>query len=847
MNVPVVRLVMMFALCLPWATVSGEKSAGDDDTTRRTTQADQLFEQGHTTEAKEICESLIQTLPPTSEARAFALNLLSKIYASEGDYDRAINSAQLSADAYKKINDPSGQSHALNNKGIAELQNGSYAAAELDLSEALNLSRSGQDVENQVQVLNNLGSAYFFRGSYSEASGDYEQALNLIRSNHSAPWSDYWLQITKFNQATLLQRLGRYDSAMQAYLEVERSSKALSGNDRAHFYANLGTLYRRLGDPYKALDAYRMAQKLYSTQHDADGEIAVLKNIGIAYALDFDDFQQAARIFGSTLALAQKIHNRREEMQAHLYLGETLLRSHSMDRARMEFIQAGSLATELATPEERWKSLYGIGQIEAAEGNREAAERTFRDAISLIEQTRSQLQLSALRSDFFADKREVYDALISILMKKNDLKEGFLFLERSRSRNFQDRLKGNQTVSAPTLQEAQAKLPEATALIEFWIAGDQVGFIWCTHEQAGIELGKLTAAQQTRIQMVLGGMPNNLKGSPDEIVAAFAPIFPSQWPWPATIQHLVIVPDGWSTYLPFDLLRAENDKAFFLQGCDISYLPSAAFMFRNAARPRIRWPWERELVAFGDPLPHDSKGGGDESENNFAAQRLAYSGMEIDDVVKLSSGTVKVFAQSADLKEEFLGGAANTASVLHISTHAFADGNSPENSRLLFSSKSAASPPSYVFLRELYDLDLTRVELATISACDTERGKLVRGEGAQTFSRALLSAGAASSVTTLWRVNDQTTAEFMKLFYYFLLREHLPKAEALRRTKLKLLNSKSNLADPAVWAAFVLNGDGRSPMPRVISWSELSAATVLLLSLIFLAARSLRSGGRGHR
>jgi CHAT domain-containing protein len=206
-----------------------------------------------------------------------------------------------------------------------------------------------------------------------------------------------------------------------------------------------------------------------------------------------------------------------------------------------------------------------------------------------------------------------------------------------------------------------------------------------------------------------------------------------------------------------------------------------------------------------------------------------------------------VFAQAADSKERFLGGEANTAPILHISTHAFADGNSPENSRLLFSSKDAATPPSYVFLRELYDLDLTRVNLVTISACDTERGKLVRGEGAQTFSRALLSAGASSSVTTLWRVDDRTTAEFIRLFYHFLLRERLPKAEALRRAKLKLLNSKSTLADPAVWAAFVLNGDGASPTPRVISWYELSTATLALLALIFLATRSLRSSGRRHR
>jgi CHAT domain-containing protein len=408
-------------------------------------------------------------------------------------------------------------------------------------------------------------------------------------------------------------------------------------------------------------------------------------------------------------------------------------------------------------------------------------------------------------------------------------------------------LKSNQTVSAPTLQEVQAKLPESTALIESWVAGDQVGFIWCTREQAGLELRKLAAAQQTTIQMVLRGMPNNLKGSSDEISRAFAPIFRSQWPWPSTTQHLVVVPDGWLSYLPFDLLRAENDKTVLLEGCDISYLPSAAFMFRAVSAPRIRWPWERELVAFGDPLPPVAQGTEDEPENGFAAQRLAYSGREIEEIAKLSSGSVKVFVQGADSKEGFLGGAANAAPILHISTHAFADGNNPENSRLLFSSKSAASPPSYVFLRELHDLDLTRVNLATISACDTERGKMVRGEGAQTFSRALLSAGASSSVTTLWRVGDQTTAEFMNLFYYFLLKEHLPKAEALRRAKLKLLRSRSNLADPAVWAAFVLNGDGASPAPRVISWSELLAATALLLALIVLVARSLGSGGRGHR
>jgi len=51
--------------------------------------------------------------------------------------------------------------------------------------------------------------------------------------------------------------------------------------------------------------------------------------------------------------------------------------------------------------------------------------------------------------------------------------------------------------------------------------------------------------------------------------------------------------------------------------------------------------------------------------------------------------------------------------------------------------------PTYLFLKELYDLDLRGVDLATLSACDTEQGKSVGAARAwQSFSRALLAAGA---------------------------------------------------------------------------------------------------------
>jgi hypothetical protein len=96
-------------------------------------------------------------------------------------------------------------------------------------------------------------------------------------------------------------------------------------------------------------------------------------------------------------------------------------------------------------------------------------------------------------------------------------------------------------------------------------------------------------------------------------------------------------------------------------------------------------------------------------------------------------------------------------------------------------------------------------------------------------------AGSRSALTTLWRVDDQPTAEFMKQFYHYSLQKSLPKAEALRSAKLKLLHSGTALANPVHWAAFALNGDGLNPLPRFISWRTIAAAALVLTILVALS------------
>jgi CHAT domain-containing protein len=281
--------------------------------------------------------------------------------------------------------------------------------------------------------------------------------------------------------------------------------------------------------------------------------------------------------------------------------------------------------------------------------------------------------------------------------------------------------------------------------------------------------------------------------------------------------------------VPFDLVPlSPGSDTLLIEKYDISYLPTAALLRRSSgARGELRFPWMRELVAFGDPSIPGQGRAQQSLDNSGSLAALPYAAEEIENLARVARGRSEIHTGTADLKSAFMAGQSRRAPILHLSTHAFADADIPENSRILFSPKSADGVPDYLFLRELYDLDLSEVNLATISACDTERGKMIRGEGVQAFSRALLVAGSRSSVTTLWRVADQPTSEFMKQFYYYALIQGQSKAEALRSAKLAFLHSTTELANPAHWAAFVINGDGAGTLPYFVSWGELAAAAAI--------------------
>jgi CHAT domain-containing protein len=217
--------------------------------------------------------------------------------------------------------------------------------------------------------------------------------------------------------------------------------------------------------------------------------------------------------------------------------------------------------------------------------------------------------------------------------------------------------------------------------------------------------------------------------------------------------------------------------------------------------------------------------------------RLSAAGDEVREVASQLAGRAALYLGPDDRKALLLE--PSPAPILHIATHAMADTNAMEQSRIVFSPPARSdSGADYLFLKEAYDLPLKGLELAVLSACDTERGQLVRGEGVQSFSRAFIAAGARSAVSTLWRVADRPTAEFMGLFYHHL-QQGLARDEALRQTKLSFATSGTALADPHYWAAFVLTGDALRPVPRAVRWLTilLPPGLVAAIASVLLARR----------
>ncbi len=128
-----------------------------------------------------------------------------------------------------------------------------------------------------------------------------------------------------------------------------------------------------------------------------------------------------------------------------------------------------------------------------------------------------------------------------------------------------------------------------------------------------------------------------------------------------------------------------------------------------------------------------------------------------------------------------------------------------------------ANPESFesgeLLAADIVQLDLRGTALAVLSACDTGRGQIIPGEAVWGLQLAVRLAGAASVVMSLWRVDDDATAELMDAFYDRIL-HGLSVGAALRAASKAV---RSHAPHPRYWAPFICLGDSRPLVAQLLN------------------------------
>jgi CHAT domain-containing protein len=181
---------------------------------------------------------------------------------------------------------------------------------------------------------------------------------------------------------------------------------------------------------------------------------------------------------------------------------------------------------------------------------------------------------------------------------------------------------------------------------------------------------------------------------------------------------------------------------------------------------------------------------------------LQSSEEEAKNVARIFGG--KVISGKRATKINFLKHTSD-GSVLHLAMHAIIDNEYPMDSKLVFSQSNNTKNNNFLKTYEIYNINL-HSPLIVLSACNTGNGELIKGEGIISLARGFVYAGCPSMVITLWSIADQSSCEFMQLFYKNL-KYNVNIDKALQQAKIQYIENSDNIfSNPFYWAGFIQIG-----------------------------------------
>jgi CHAT domain-containing protein len=391
----------------------------------------------------------------------------------------------------------------------------------------------------------------------------------------------------------------------------------------------------------------------------------------------------------------------------------------------------------------------------------------------------------------------------------------------------------------------QHLLDEDTVLLEYWL-GEERSVVWAVTRDA-IEAATLAPRARigalARLAYAEQATPetSTTPAGPATVELSDAVLAPVSRRVQA--KRVLIVSDGVLLNVAFAALvmpaKPGEPRRLLIEDHEIAYAPSVSAVAAqrassSATRHGVNWT----VAVIADPVfsrddPRVRGVARDESlttESRHREQpadraeresgvrtpaaplpRLSFSRAEAESIVRLlpSSQVMKAVGFDAS-RATVTSGALAHSRIVHFATHGLLDPLHPLLSGIVLSLVDDRGEPQdgFLSLHDVYNLQLP-VELVVLSACHTAFSEESDIHGLVGLTRGFMHAGAPRVIASLWKIDDEATAELMRHFYEHLLSaQTVSAASALRAAQSELQRSR-RWKSPYYWAGFVLQGDWR--------------------------------------
>src|SRR6266704_4774415 len=425
----------------------------------------------HLQQAIEIASTLND-----KELEGSARNNLGLVFDERGDYKQSLEQYQRALELHRSTHFERGEGDTLGNIGGVHLLLGKFKEAlpyyqhALAISERLGLKPASSD------DLGNIALCLAGTGDIDGALKTFDHALEVAHETGLPKEEADWHK----GKGTTLVGLGRFDAALREYAAAEQVyEQAGLKRELVEALADTGNLYELLGDAIGAEErferALRLAREIGNTSGESAGLLAMgdLERRRKKYELADTHFKQALKkALGAgeegtvVSALLQQAMNNLDRKQyesamrtasegkevakrsgnvpalalSRYTLGEVRRSQGQFQQAIEEYSAAQALQQQLRDPELAWRIHYGQGQTLAAREKTDDAIASYKEAIRIIEETRSDIAEERFQAGYIEDRYQVYVALVELLLKLNKPDDAFFYSEKLRARAYFDQL-----------------------------------------------------------------------------------------------------------------------------------------------------------------------------------------------------------------------------------------------------------------------------------------------------------------------------------------------------------------------------------------------------------------------